>query len=187
MLLPRAMTSTDPQPGYRSREVTNFSPTHWSVVLAAAGRADSTHARDALEKLCRNYWLPIYVFVRRQGHSPHDAQDLTQEFFARLLEKNYLAGVQREKGRFRSFLLASVKHFLANEWDKANAQKRGGGQVPISIDAGWPKARFAWSRRTLSPRKKFTNAAGRWRCSNRSCAVCARNTRATARKSNSSN
>ena len=129
------MTSTDPQQDAIPNAAANFTPTHWSVVLAAAGRADSTHARDALEKLCRNYWLPIYVFVRRQGHGPHDAQDLTQEFFARLLEKNFLAGVHREKGRFRSFMLASVKHFLANEWDKATAQKRGGGQVPISIDA----------------------------------------------------
>jgi len=129
------MTSTDPQPDTSHRGGAQFTPTHWSVVLAAAGHADSAHARDALEKLCRNYWLPIYVFVRRQGHSAHDAQDLTQEFFARLLEKNYLADAQREKGRFRSFLLASVKHFLANEWDKARAQKRGGGQVPISIDA----------------------------------------------------
>ena len=130
------MTSTDPHPDTAQRGGGGqFTPTHWSVVLAAAGHADSTHARDALEKLCRNYWLPIYVFVRRQGHNAHDAQDLTQEFFARLLEKNFLAGVQREKGRFRSFLLASVKHFLANEWDKARAQKRGGGQVPISINS----------------------------------------------------
>ena len=129
------MTSSHPQQDTVPGDAAKFSPTHWSVVLAAAGRADSTHARDALEKLCRNYWLPIYVFVRRQGHGPHDAQDLTQEFFARLLEKNFLAGVQREKGRFRSFMLASVKHFLANEWDKANAQKRGGGKVPISIDS----------------------------------------------------
>lgn len=110
-----------------------FTPTHWSVVLAA-GRSDSTHAHDALEKLCRNYWFPIYAFVRRQGHAPHDAQDLTQEFFARLLEHNYLADVDRSKGRFRSFLLASLKHFLANEWDKAKAQKRGGGKVLIPID-----------------------------------------------------
>jgi RNA polymerase sigma-70 factor (ECF subfamily) len=80
--------------------------------------------------------------VRRQGHNPHDAQDLTQEFFARLLEKNFLAGVQREKGRFRSFLLASLKHFLANEWDKAKAQKRGGGQVPISIDTTLGESSF---------------------------------------------
>jgi len=129
------MTSTDPQQDTAPRGGANFTPTHWSVVLAAAGRSDSTHARDALEKLCRNYWLPIYAFVRRQGHNPHDAQDLTQEFFTRLLERNYLAGVDREKGRFRSFLLASLKHFLANEWDKAKAQKRGGGHVLISIDA----------------------------------------------------
>ena len=103
--------------------------------MLAAGRSDSTHARSALEKLCRTYWQPIYAFVRRQGHSPHDAQDLTQEFFARLLEKKSLADVDRAKGRFRSFLLASLKHFLANEWDKARAQKRGGGQVLIPIDA----------------------------------------------------
>lgn len=129
------MTSTQPENHSAPREAAQFTPTHWSVVLAAAGRADSTHARDALERLCRNYWLPIYAFIRRQGHHPHDAQDLTQEFFARLLERNYLAGVDREKGRFRSFLLASVKHFLANEWDKSKAQKRGGGRLPISIDA----------------------------------------------------
>jgi len=110
-----------------------FALTHWSVVLAA-GRGDSTHARSALEKLCRTYWQPIYAFVRRQGHSPHDAQDLTQEFFVRLLENKSLADVDRAKGRFRSFLLASLKHFLANEWDKARAQKRGGGQFLIPID-----------------------------------------------------
>jgi RNA polymerase sigma factor (sigma-70 family) len=137
-----AMTSTDPQQDTVPRGAANFTPTHWSVVLAAAGRTDSAHARDALEKLCRNYWLPIYAFVRRQGHSPHDAQDLTQEFFARLLEHNYLAGADRAKGRFRSFLLASLKHFLANEWDRATAQKRGGGQVPISIDAATAESSF---------------------------------------------
>lgn len=103
--------------------------------MLAAGRSDSTHARSALETLCRTYWQPIYAFVRRQGHSPHDAQDLTQEFFARLLESQSLADVDRTKGRFRSFLLASLKHFLANEWDKAHAQKRGGGRVLIPIDA----------------------------------------------------
>ena len=110
-----------------------FVTTHWSLVVSA-GRNDTPHARDALEKLCRNYWFPIYAFVRRQGQAPHDAQDLTQEFFARLLEKNYLAGADPAKGRFRSFLLSSLKHFLANEWDKANAQKRGGGQMLIPID-----------------------------------------------------
>ncbi len=130
-----SMTSTEQDAKTVARGGATFTPTHWSVVLAAAGQCDSTHARDALEKLCRNYWVPIYAFVRRQGHSPHDAQDLTQEFFARLLEKNYLAGADRAKGRFRSFLLASLKHFLANEWDKATAKKRGGGQIPISIEA----------------------------------------------------
>jgi RNA polymerase sigma-70 factor (ECF subfamily) len=111
-----------------------FALTHWSVVLAA-GRSESPQAHDALEKLCQAYWPPIYAFVRRQGHSPHDAQDLTQSFFARLLEKNSFAAADRAKGRFRSFLLGALKHFLANEWDKANAQKRGGGKAVISIDA----------------------------------------------------
>jgi RNA polymerase sigma factor (sigma-70 family) len=124
------VTSTPTKPDSGAAQ---FAPTRWSVVLGAA-RGDSTHARESLEHLCRNYWPPIYAFVRRQGHSPHDAQDLTQEFFARLLEKHWLADVQQSKGRFRSFLLASVKHFLANEWDKARAQKRGGGQTLIPID-----------------------------------------------------
>jgi RNA polymerase sigma-70 factor (ECF subfamily) len=110
-----------------------FVTTHWSLVVSA-GRNDTTHARNALEKLCRAYWFPIYAFVRRQGHGPHDAQDLTQEFFARVLGKDYFADADPSKGRFRSFLLASLKHFLANEWDKAKAQKRGGGQVMIPID-----------------------------------------------------
>jgi RNA polymerase sigma-70 factor (ECF subfamily) len=110
-----------------------FAMTHWSVVLAA-GRNDSVDARDALEELCRTYWLPIYAFVRRQGHGPHDSQDLTQGFFERLLGKNALSEVDRSKGRFRSFLLGSVKNFLANEWDKATAQKRGGGQIPVPIN-----------------------------------------------------
>jgi RNA polymerase sigma-70 factor (ECF subfamily) len=112
-----------------------FVTTHWSVVLTA-GRSDTTRARDALARLCQTYWYPLYAYVRRLGNSPPDAQDLTQEFFARLLEKNYLAGADESRGRFRSFLLAALKHFLANEWDKARAQKRGGGQIPISIDLG---------------------------------------------------
>lgn len=116
-----------------SADAAEFALTHWSVVLAA-GRSDSIHSRNALEKLCQTYWFPIYAFVRRKGHNPQDAQDLTQEFFARLLEKDYLAAVDRSKGRFRSFLLASLKHFLANEWDKANAQRRGGGKIFIPID-----------------------------------------------------
>ena len=110
-----------------------FVTTHWSLVVSA-GHNDTPHARDALEKLCRAYWFPIYAFVRRQGHGPHDAQDLTQDFFARLLEKKQFAVADPAKGRFRSFLLASLKHFLANEWDKTRAQKRGGGQMSIPMD-----------------------------------------------------
>jgi RNA polymerase sigma factor (sigma-70 family) len=117
-----------------------FVTTHWSLVLSA-GEQPSPQAADALEKLCRAYWLPIYAFVRRQGRSPHDAQDLTQEFFARLLEKKSLAVADPARGRFRSFLLASLKHFLANKWDKARAQKRGGGQRLIPIDAATAETR----------------------------------------------
>ena len=111
-----------------------FVTTHWSVVLAAGRGSDTSRARDALARLCQAYWHPLYAYVRRLGNSPHDAQDLTQEFFARLLAKNYLAGADESRGRFRSYLLASFKNFLANEWDKARAQKRGGGQIPIPID-----------------------------------------------------
>jgi len=109
-----------------------FVTTHWSVVLTAA-RSDTTRARVALENLCRSYWHPLYAYVRRRGYSPEDAEDLTQAFFAKLLERNAVAAVAPEKGRFRSFLLASLNHFLADEWDKARAQKRGGGKV-ISLD-----------------------------------------------------
>ena len=105
-----------------------FVTTHWSVVLTA-GRSDTTRARAALESLCQTYWPPLYAYVRRLGNSCADAQDLTQAFFARLLERNAVAAVAPEKGRFRSFLLASLNHFLSDEWDKARAQKRGGGQV----------------------------------------------------------
>ena len=113
-----------------------FAPTHWSVVLSARAQ-DGEPSRLALETLCRNYWPPLYAYIRRQGFSPADAQDLTQEFFARLLEKNYLASVQQEKGRFRSFLLAALKHFLSNEWDKLRAQKRGGGRTAIPMDTAF--------------------------------------------------
>jgi RNA polymerase sigma-70 factor (ECF subfamily) len=110
-----------------------FMATRWSVVLAARDR-QSPQVAEALETLCCNYWYPLYAFVRRQGRSPHDAEDLTQAFFARLLERNDLAAVDRARGKFRSFLLASMKHFLANEWDRAKAQKRGGDKVILSID-----------------------------------------------------
>ena len=119
-----------------------FVTTHWSVVMAA-GRGDSTRARAALEKLCKNYWYPLYAFVRRLGHSAHDAEDLVQSFFAVCLEKNYLGAADETKGRFRSFLLLALKRFLANEWDKSQALKRGGAQITISLDTLIAEQRYA--------------------------------------------
>jgi RNA polymerase sigma factor (sigma-70 family) len=118
-----------------------FSTTHWSVVLSAAG-VDSLGAKQALEQLCRTYWYPLFCFVRRQGHSAADAEDLTQAFFAHLLERGSLARVTQDKGRFRSFLLASLKYFLADQWDKARAQKRGGGSPVVSLDAEGAEERY---------------------------------------------
>jgi RNA polymerase sigma-70 factor (ECF subfamily) len=110
-----------------------FATTHWTVVLAA-GKRHTAQADRALEELCRTYWFPLYAYVRRRGLSREDAEDVTQAFFARFLAKNYLAGLSAEHGRFRAFLLASLKHFLANEWDKARTQKRGGGEIHLSLD-----------------------------------------------------
>jgi len=110
-----------------------FATTRWTIVLAAGGRG-TPQADVALEELCRTYWYPLYVYVRRHGHSREDAEDLTQAFFARLLEKNFLEGVSNDGGKFRAFLLVAVKRFLANEWDRANRQKRGGGVAPLSLD-----------------------------------------------------
>jgi RNA polymerase sigma factor (sigma-70 family) len=112
-----------------------FVTTHWSAVLTA-GRSDTTRARAALEQLCRNYWQPLYAYVRRAGYSREEAEDLTQAFFARLLAQNTVARAEPERGRFRSFLLASLKHFLSNEWEKAHARKRGGGAqlIPLEFD-----------------------------------------------------
>ena len=112
-----------------------FVTTQWSVVLAAAG-SDTTKAQAALEKLCRTYWYPLYAYVRRRGHPAQDAQDLTQAFFARLLERNWVGDADREQGRFRTFLLTAMSRFLSDEWDKMRAQKRGGGvaHVPVQLD-----------------------------------------------------
>ena len=110
-----------------------FATTHWTVVLAA-GRGDTTHAHDALAHLCRSYWYPLYAHARRRGYSPHDAQDLTQEFFVRLLRGNWIARADRRRGRFRTFLLAAMQHFLANEWNKAHAKKRGGTRPILSLN-----------------------------------------------------
>ena len=119
-----------------------FVTTRWSVVIAA-GHADSSQARDALENLCRTYWYPLYAYVRRLGHKSEDAEDLVQSFFAQCLAKKYLSAANRTRGRFRSFLLIALKRFLANEWDKTRTQKRGGAQAFISLDGLEPERRYA--------------------------------------------
>jgi DNA-directed RNA polymerase specialized sigma24 family protein len=129
----------------RPPDAVAFATTRWSVVLAARDqqRPDDAKARAALTTLCHGYWYPLYAYVRRKGHAPHDAQDLTQDFFARLIEKDWLAGVAQERGRFRSFLLTAMKHFLANEWDKTQTQKRGGGAVQLSINDDTAESLYA--------------------------------------------
>jgi RNA polymerase sigma factor (sigma-70 family) len=110
-----------------------FETTRWSVVLDARSSSGDASS-EALQWLCQTYWFPLYTYVRRWGHTPEDAQDLTQEFFTRLLEKRYLEQVNPDRGRFRSFLLASMKHFLSNERDRVNAAKRGGGRAPLPLE-----------------------------------------------------
>jgi RNA polymerase sigma factor (sigma-70 family) len=126
-----ASTSGDPQ----------FHTTHWSMIAAAAG-AESETTRAALEELCQAYWYPIYAFLRRRGHSAEDARDLTQGFFAVLLEKGYLADADPDRGRFRSFLLTAASRFAAKERDRAAAKKRGGGRQTLSIDFAEGEARY---------------------------------------------
>lgn len=131
-----------------------FSPTRWTMVLSARA-PDSTEAAAALAELCRVYWFPLYAYVRRKGHQPQDAQDLTQEFFARLIEKRKLAGLVREKGKFRSFLLTAMNNFLTDEWKRAEAQKRGAHQI-ISLDAAQAETRYRLEPAdTLTPEKIF--------------------------------
>src|SRR5262245_16960765 len=110
-----------------------FATTHWSVVLTAREK-DSPQAADALLQLCRAYWFPLYAHVRRRGHDHHTAEDLTQEFFARLLQKHWLESVAQDRGRFRTFLLAALDHLLANDWRKARAAKRGAGQTVVPLE-----------------------------------------------------
>lgn len=135
-----------------------FATTHWTVVLAA-GRRSTPQADRALEELCRTYWYPLYAYVRRQGHSKEDAEDLTQGFFASFLKRNYLEGLSSERGRFRAFLLAALKHYLANERDRAGRQKRGGGVVPLSLDWQDAEARYQIDPADqLSPDKLYDRA-----------------------------
>jgi DNA-directed RNA polymerase specialized sigma24 family protein len=118
-----------------------FTTTHWSVVLAARQR-DAPGAQQALEQLCQTYWYPLYVFIRHQGYSPEDAQDLTQAFFERVLARNYFDQVSRDKGRLRAFLLAALKHFLSDQRDRDRAAKRGGGATVLSLDAQTAEERY---------------------------------------------
>jgi RNA polymerase sigma factor (sigma-70 family) len=118
-----------------------FLTTRWSMVLNARDKA-APGSKEALEVLCQTYWYPIYAFVRGAGHSPPDAQDLTQQFFVRLLTKDFLRMVTPEKGRFRTFLRMALKRFLAKEWDHAHAQKRGGGAMHLSFDTAAVEGRF---------------------------------------------
>lgn len=141
----------DALPGGEGR----FATTHWSVVTSAAD-SRSPEAGRALACLCENYWFPLYAFVRRAGYSAEDAQDLTQEFFARLLDRRFLAKVDRRKGKFRSFLLATLKHFLADERDRAHAEKRGGTRAVISFDSLDAEARYRLEPASeLTPEKLF--------------------------------
>lgn len=128
-----------------------FAPTRWTMVLAAVEGGSSSKAEKALAELCRAYRFPLYAYIRRRGHASNSAEDLTQEFFLQLLEKNWLEGVDREKGKFRAFLLAAMKNFLANQHDRRTAKKRGGGQVILSLDS-----MAADSRYRLEPAEQLT-------------------------------
>jgi RNA polymerase sigma-70 factor (ECF subfamily) len=128
------MNSGSSDDGSTLRGTAQFATTHWSVVLAA-GRSSSPAAQEALESICRTYWPPLYAYVRRQGHDVEESKDLTQAFFARFIDRHYFGHASPQEGRFRTFLLTSLKHFLVNDWERARAQRRGGGQVPISLDA----------------------------------------------------
>jgi RNA polymerase sigma factor (sigma-70 family) len=131
--------STTDAPAQVRRPV--FVTTHWSIVLAA-GRSDTTRSRDALARLCQTYWYPLYAYVRRRGYSAHDAQDLTQSFFAHMLEKQSIIAADPERGRFRSFILTAMNNFLAQEWQKSRAQKRGGGSEVFSLDLAQAEQRY---------------------------------------------
>lgn len=141
-----------PSENYEDRATAGaqFRTTHWSVVLAARD-GQTPESTAALEKLCRAYWYPLYAHIRRRGYSENEAQDMTQELFKRLLERQFLSGLLREGGRFRSFLLAALQNFLAEHWHHSRAQKRGGGQPVISIDAQTAEERYR-----LEPRDERT-------------------------------
>jgi RNA polymerase sigma-70 factor (ECF subfamily) len=132
-----------------------FASTHWSVVVEA-GQSDSPKAFEAMTQLCNTYWYPLYAYVRRKGYPAPEAEDLTQEFFARLLAGNYVGGADRRKGKFRSFLLGALEHFLAKEWRRAHTEKRGGGQLLLSLEAAEAENRYLLEpAHELTPTKIF--------------------------------
>jgi RNA polymerase sigma-70 factor (ECF subfamily) len=138
-----------------SIRLTSFPTTLWTVVLHA-GQDEPTQAQAALAQLCEGYWYPLYSFIRRRGYSPHDAQDLAQAFFAHLLEKRGLGRVDPQQGRFRTFLMASLKNFLANDWDRTNALKRGGGQTIVSLQQESAESRYQLEpSHDLTPERQF--------------------------------
>jgi RNA polymerase sigma factor (sigma-70 family) len=130
-----------------------FPNTRWSLVLAT--RQPTPEAAAALETICQDYWYPLYAYVRRCGKSPHDAQDLTQEFFCRLLGKRWLDAADREKGKLRSFLIVALKRFMSNEWDRLSAQRRGGEHAHAPMDTTFAESRFATDSTTLAPEETF--------------------------------
>jgi RNA polymerase sigma-70 factor (ECF subfamily) len=119
-----------------------FHTTHWTMVLAA-GAEEGTAAQEALASLCSTYWYPLYAFIRRQGSTPHEAEDLTQEFFCRLLQRQWLVNVSPAGGKFRTFLLTCLKNFLTNERERASTQRRGGGRRPIPLDGENAETRYS--------------------------------------------
>jgi RNA polymerase sigma-70 factor (ECF subfamily) len=135
-----------------------FATTHWSVVLAA-GQPGRPASAQALEQLCQSYWYPLYAFVRRQGRSPEDAQDLTQDFFAHLLSNGFPCGARPERGKFRSFLLVALRHFLVDQHRRADAAKRGGGQRLISLDVKRAEERFGEEPHHMSTPEKIYERA----------------------------
>ena len=136
------MDSSEPQQKPDQQSDPQFATTHWSLVLAAGVREDSG-SQQALAELCQSYWYPVYAYVRRRISDVHEAQDLTQEFFARLLEKHTIESADPSRGRFRSFLLTACKRFLVNEWHKNRTVKRGGGQIPLSLDFESGESKYA--------------------------------------------
>ena len=136
------MSTTDPEHPPVSADPCGFAQTRWSLIVAARER-DTPEAHNALSLLCESYWYPLYAYIRRRGYTADEAADLTQGFFARLLESEFFGAADPTKGRFRAFLLASCKNFMANEHDRAIAQKRGGGRSPLSINVGSAEGRYS--------------------------------------------